>query len=109
MKGLSGIFGELGLSFRMIGLPSFPAMVFEGVPAEQNAAAATLYLQETAKRGVIGGPGFMFCMQHSQADLDLALERIGEALEVVGKAVDEGDPVKYLECPVKQSGFRRLV
>ncbi len=51
----------------------------------------------------------MFCMQHSQADLDQALERIGEALVVVGKALDEGDPVKYLECPVKQSGFRRLV
>jgi len=109
MSGLRGIFRDLGLPFRVIGLPSFPAMVFEGVPAEQNAAASTLYLQETAKSGVIGGPGFMFCIPHSRADLDQALERIGEALEVVGKAVEEGNPVKYLECPVKQSGFRRLV
>lgn len=109
MKGLSGIFQDLGLPFQVIGLPSFPAMVFEGVPGEQNAAATTLYLQETAKRGLIGGPGFMFCIQHSQADLNQALERIGEALTVVGKALEEGDPVKYLECPVKQSGFRRLV
>ena len=109
MKGLSGIFQDLGLPFQVIGLPSFPAMVFEGVPGEQNAAATTLYLQETAKRGLIGGPGFMFCIQHSQADLNQALERIGDALTVVGKALEEGDPVKYLECPVKQSGFRRLV
>ena len=109
IKGLGSMIEDLGLSFKVIGLPSFPAMVFEGVPEEQSAALATLYLQETARRGVIGGPGFVFCIQHSQADLNQGLERIGDALTVVGKALKEGDPGKYLECPVKQSGFRRLV
>ncbi len=109
IEGLRRTLEELGLSFKVIGLPSFPAMVFEGVPQEQSAAVATLYLQETARRGVIGGPGFMFCIQHSQSDLNQGLEKIGAALSVVGKALKEGAPLKYLECPVRQSGFRRLV
>jgi hypothetical protein len=37
------------------------------------------------------------------------VEIIGEALNIIRKALDEGDIQKYLECPVRQSGFRRLV
>ena len=109
VQGLRKTIESVGLSFKVVGLPSFPAMRFEGFPGELSAEMNTLYLQETAKRGVLGGPGFFFCEQHSEADLDQALAKIGEALDVLRKAMDDGDPVKYLECPVKQLGFRRLV
>jgi hypothetical protein len=41
--------------------------------------------------------------------LTAAVEIIGAALTTIRKALDEGDVPKYLECPVRQSGFRRLV
>jgi hypothetical protein len=66
-------------------------------------------MQETAKRGLFGGPGHFFCLQHTEGDLAAAVEIIGAALTTIRKALDEGDIPKYLECPVRQSGFRRLV
>ena len=66
-------------------------------------------MHETAKRGFFGGPGHFFCLQHTQGNLAAAVEIIGAALTVIRKALDEGDISKYLECPVRQSGFRRLV
>lgn len=100
---------ECGVPARIVGLPAFPALSFQEPSLERLDAVVTLYLQETAKRGLFGGPGHFFCLQHSQADLDRALEMIGEALIVIRKALDDGDIGKFLECPIRQSGFRRLV
>jgi hypothetical protein len=66
-------------------------------------------MQETAKRGVLGGPSFFFCAQHTDADVQQALKAIGETMVVMRKALDSGDPESFLECPVRQVGFRRLV
>ena len=69
----------------------------------------TLYLQETAKRGLTGGPAHFFCYTHTERDLRCALDAIGEAFGVMRRALDDGDVKKYLQCPVRQSGFQRMV
>lgn len=100
---------ESGVPARMVGLATNPALVFDGLTPEHRDQVVTLYLQETARRGVLGGPGHFFCYTHTENDLRCALQAIGEALTLIGRALTEGDVLRYLECPVRQSGFRRLV
>lgn len=109
VEGCRKLIEQYGLPLKMIGLPSYPALAFEKIEPSQVDPLVTLYMQETAKRGLFGGPGHFFCLQHTEADLQRGLNAIGEALAVIRKALDEGDISKFLECPVRQSGFRRLV
>ena len=109
VTGCRRVIEECGIPAMMIGLPSFPSLTFRDLAPELLDPVVTLYMQETAKRGVFGGPGHFFCLQHTQNDLAAAVEIIGAALTTIRKALDEGDIPKYLECPVRQSGFRRLV
>jgi glutamate-1-semialdehyde 2,1-aminomutase len=100
---------ETGVPMKLVGLPPAPLLVAEGMDTSRRDEVITLYIQETAKRGLIGGPGYFFCYTHTQQDLRCALNAIGEAFLVIRRALDEGDVLKYLECPVRQSGFRRMV
>lgn len=109
VAGCRKLIEQCGVPATMIGLPSFPSLKLEDLAPELIDPLVTLYMQETAKRGLFGGPGHFFCVQHTEADLKAALEIIGEVLTVLRKALDEGDIAKFLECPVRQSGFRRLV
>jgi glutamate-1-semialdehyde 2,1-aminomutase len=109
VAGCRRVIQECGIPATMIGLPSFPSLTFRDLAPELLDPVVTLYMQETAKRGMFGGPGHFFCLQHTQSDLTAAVEIIGAALTTIRKALDEGDVSKYLECPVRQSGFRRLV
>ena len=107
-SGLLPIIRECGLPAEISGLPPFPTLVFRAA-AEQMAPLVTLYMQETARRGLFGGPGFYFCYQHSEEDLKSSLAILGETFTIMAKALNEGAIDKYLECPVRQSSFRRLV
>ena len=109
IAGCRRVIAESGVPATMIGLPFFPSLTFRDLAPELLDPLVTLYMQETAKRGLFGGPGHFFCLQHTQGDLAAAVDIIGAALTVIRKALDAGDIPKYLECPVRQSGFRRLV
>ena len=109
VAGCLRVIAECGVPATMIGLPFFPSLTFRNLAPELLDPLVTLYMQETSKRGLFGGPGHFFCLQHTQSDLTTAVEIIGAALTTIRKALDEGDIPKYLECPVRQSGFRRLV
>ena len=54
----------------------------------------TLFLQETIKRGLLM-PSLVVSYSHTDRDIDHTIERIGEALHVYRKALDEGAD-KYL-------------
>ncbi len=109
IAGCQRLIEGTGVSAKVIGLPPCPTLVFEGLQPDRRDEVVTLYLQEAAKHGLIGGPAHFFCYTHDQCDLDGALEAIGHAFTSIRRALDEGDVLKYLECPVRQSGFRRLV
>jgi glutamate-1-semialdehyde 2,1-aminomutase len=109
VAGVRRILHERGLPFEVIGPPAFPTLSFQGVDAALVPAITTLYMQECAIRGLFGGPAHLFCSQHNEADLVRSLSIVGEAMAVVRTALDDGAPEKFLQCPVRQSGFRRLV
>jgi glutamate-1-semialdehyde 2,1-aminomutase len=109
VAGCRKLIEQTGVPMRVVGLPPSPSLVFDGLTPEQRDQAVTLYMQETAKRGIVGGPGHFFCYTHTESDLRCGLEGIGEALTIIARALQDGDILRYLECPVRQSGFRRMV
>lgn len=109
MEGCQKLVQQCGVPMKVVGLPCLVSLTFDQVQPEQQDALVTLYMQETAKRGQFGGPGHFFCLQHTREDLRRGLEIFGEALTVIRKALDDGDVQKFLQCPVRQSGFLRSV
>lgn len=109
MRQCGQLIEQTGVPMKLAGLPCSPLLALEGVAPEHRDALITLYMQETAKRGLVGGPSHFFCYTHTEADLRCALRAIGGAFLLIRRALDEGDIVKHLECPVRQSGFRRMV
>jgi glutamate-1-semialdehyde 2,1-aminomutase len=109
VDGARRVIEQTGVPAKVVGLPSFPSIVFEGLTPDRRDQVVTLYLQEVARRGQEGGPWHYFCLRHTEQDLKRGLEIMGETMSVIRKALDDGDVLKYLECPVRQSGFRRLV
>jgi glutamate-1-semialdehyde 2,1-aminomutase len=109
LAGCRRLIAEHGLPMKLLGLPPAPTLALEGLEPEHRDQVVTLYLQETARRGLTGGPSHFFCYTHTEQDLRCALDSIGEAFALIRRALDEGDVLKYLQCPVRQSGFRRMV
>jgi glutamate-1-semialdehyde 2,1-aminomutase len=109
LRGSLKLIEQFGVPLKTIGFPSFPTLRFDSTDAQWTNQMVTLYQQETARRGLFGGPFHFFCLRHSREDLTQTLEVLGEVFAVLSKAVKDGDPLKYLECPVRQSGFKRLV
>ena len=108
-RGLQKLIQEFALPIKLAGFPSYLSLVFDELNPKQRDQLVTLYKQETAKRGLYGGPGHCFCLEHSEADLQQGLEIVGHVFEVIRKAMDDGDLIKFLQCPVRQSAFRRMV
>lgn len=109
VSGIRQLIENCGLPIKVVGLPCFPSLVFDEVDSLRRDQLVTLYMQETAKRGIYGGPGLFFCYRHTETDLQQSLSSLGTAMTVLCKALDGGDILKFLECPVRQSSFRRLV
>ena len=109
VEGIRRAIEYCGVPIRVVGLPSFPSLVFDDMDTIQRDQLVTLYMQETAKRGLYGGPGLHFCFRHTETDLEQGLEILRAVMTVFRKALDDGDIIKFLECPVRQSSFRRLV
>src|SRR5579862_1444163 len=79
MAGVGRLIAENGLPMKLLGLPPAPSFALEGMEPARRDEVVTLYLQETAKRGLTGGPGHFFCYTHTEQDLRCALAAIGEA------------------------------
>jgi len=109
VEGIRRAIEHCGVPIGVVGLPSFPSLVIDDMDPIRRDQLVTLYMQETAKRGLYGGPGHFVCFRHTETDLEQGLEILRSVMTVLRKALDDGDITKFLECPVRQSSFRRLV
>ena len=91
-----------------IGFPVHPKIVFRHAKDKTNYEAMNLFLQETARRGVIFHfAGFNISFSHSDADVDESLEACEAALRVVGEALADGRVVERLEGRPYREVFKR--
>jgi glutamate-1-semialdehyde aminotransferase len=91
-----------------IGFPVHPKIVFRHAKDETNRALMSLFLQETARRGVIFHfAGFNISFSHSDADVDESLAACEAALRIVGEALGDGRVLERLEGRPYGEVFKR--
>ena len=90
---LEGYFGVLGKPCNLV----YYTRDHDGMPSQPFR---TLFLQETMKRGLLM-PSLVVSYSHSNEDIDRTVEKIGEALVVYKKALDEGVEKHLVGRPVQ--------
>ena len=85
---------HLGGHFGVLGRPCNLIYYTRDQEKKPSQIFRTLFLQETIKRGLIM-PSLVVSYSHTDEDIDRTIEKIGEALYIYRKALDEGAE-KYL-------------
>ena len=106
-EGVLRVARDHGLPLTIAGLP--PVFTLK-LGLEPSAKYATLMIQEMAKRGVHMLTGVYMMHAHQDDDVDRVLFAFDEAAGVLRRAMESGEPDRFLETPEASSVFgRRLV
>ncbi len=65
----------------------------------ENAVLKSVFQQEMAKREILFNGSFFVSYAHTDADIDLTISAVEESLEVIGEAIESGEPERFLEGP----------
>jgi glutamate-1-semialdehyde aminotransferase len=97
-----------GVPAECVGYPVHPKIGFLAEREETRRLVMSLFLQETARRGVLFHfAGFNVSFSHREADVDQTLDACGQALGVVAQALGAGRIAERLEGKPYQEAFRR--
>jgi glutamate-1-semialdehyde 2,1-aminomutase len=107
--GLNDIAQKTGCPVRCVGIDVHPRLDFSLDDAAGKSQAATLYIQEMAKRGCHGYASFYLNAAQGEAELAETLAAARETFAIIRTALDEGNLAGRLECDPQQDAFRRLV
>jgi glutamate-1-semialdehyde aminotransferase len=107
-EGFDKVAAQRGVPARAIGYPVHPKIVFDGGSPETERLVMSLFLQETARRGVIFHfAGFNISFSHGEADVDQTLTACDDALGVIAEALTDGRIAQRLEGKPYAAAFRR--
>lgn len=107
-EGFRGAAARAGVPAECVGFPVHPKIVFRAGNEETERLLMSLFLQETARRGVIFHfAGFNISFSHSEADVDETLGACEEALNVVAAAMADARITERLEGKPYGEVFRR--
>jgi glutamate-1-semialdehyde 2,1-aminomutase len=107
-EGFDKVAARRGVPARAIGYPVHPKIVFDCGSPETERLVMSLFLQETARRGVIFHfAGFNISFSHGEADVDQTLTACDDALGVVAEALTDGRIAQRLEGKPYAEAFRR--
>ena len=99
---------QAGVPADCVGFPVHPKIVFRHAKDETNRMLMSLFLQETARRGVIFHfAGFNVSFSHQASDVDASLEACADALAVVAEALADGRVAERLRGQPYQEAFKR--
>jgi glutamate-1-semialdehyde 2,1-aminomutase len=106
--GVSAAIAAQGLDFyvEVVGRPSCLLFVTRGTDGEPSQAYRTLFLQELLRRGVLA-QSFVTSAAHTDADIELTVAAVGEALSVYRRAIDVGSVDGLLEGRPVAPAIRR--
>ena len=81
-------------------------MVFEY--GEQNAAVATLFIQEMLKRDYLAATHVYLSKAHNEETISKYLQAVDEVFEIIASAIKTNSIESKLETKIKDEGFKRL-
>jgi glutamate-1-semialdehyde 2,1-aminomutase len=89
--GVGRVVAALGLQgfFDVMGRPCNLVYATRDQQRQPSQGFRTLFLREMIRRGVLA-PSFVVNAAHGDADIDTTIDRVGEALVVYKRALDEG-------------------
>jgi len=97
-NSLENIIKDIGINAEVGGWPPMNSIDFKEEDQEIERKMRLLFLQETAKRGVLLRPSAMFiCYSHTVQDIDRTIVACNGALRIVNDAVKKGDLDARLE------------
>lgn len=110
MQGFKALGERHRVPFWCTGLAPMSCPNFYYEDPERNADVWTLFLQETAKRGVLMRRGGLLFVTYSHDDqaVEHTLAAVDESLGIVQKAVSEGTVKERLRTGTVQESFRRF-
>jgi glutamate-1-semialdehyde 2,1-aminomutase len=105
-SGLHRIVEELKLTghFELIGRPCNLVYATRDAEKKPSQHFRALFLQEIIRRGILA-PSFVVNYAHADADIDATIDRVGDALVIYRKALNDGVD-KYLVGGPTKPAFR---
>ncbi len=100
---------QKGCPVRCCGIATHPRLEFDVSDAGSRTVLETLYIQEMARRGCHGLTAFYLNAAQGERELEQTLGAAGETFALLSDAHASGEPQRWLECPVREVAFRRLV
>ena len=94
---------------RFPGKPCNPFVRFDIDDPVFAKGISTLWEQELLRRGICADGMFFVCYSHTMADVERTVAAASEALQVVQRAIDDGDASRYLQSAESEAGFKRMV
>ncbi len=91
-----------------IGYPVRQTLTFKDSGGNPDFDLAGLFQQEMLKRGIICNAGLGFCHMHTDNDAMYVVRAFSQTLELLHRAIDDGDLRKFLEGTPAQPVFRGL-
>jgi glutamate-1-semialdehyde 2,1-aminomutase/spore coat polysaccharide biosynthesis protein SpsF len=105
--GVNKLADELAVPFSFGGQAVRGHYVIDAGDEDRDLTVKSLFLQETIKRGILfGGPVFI-SYSHSDEDILRTIEVVGEAFEVIKKALASGNPDSFVEGEKPAVIFRK--
>lgn len=98
-----------GCPVRGAGVDYHPHLVFEVEDETQRQKAATLYIQEMAKRGCHGFPAFYLNAAQGEPEVQQTEAALRETFQIVAEGLETNRLEDCLECDLPHDAFRRLV
>ena len=106
--GFRALAARLGVPAECVGYPVHPKVIIRHDREPQQRLLTSLFLQETAARGVIVHfAGFNVSFSHREADVDQSLEACAAALGAVGEALADGRIAERLRGRPYAEAFKR--
>src|SRR5262249_6830997 len=75
--------------FEVLGRPSNLIYATRDQSRQPSQAFRTLFLQETIRRGLLT-PSLVVSFSHTDADIDLTIDAVGESLRIYRQALEDG-------------------
>lgn len=104
-KGWSQLAKKHRLIIEVSGIPPFGHFEFK---YKEPLVLKTLFTQLMLERGFLASNVYYGSFAHKEEHLKKYLKACDEAFAFIKKAIEQGNPKKYLKGPVSQTGFKRL-
>jgi len=87
------------------GLPALTGFSFE---SNNNLIYKTLITQEMLANGFLASNSMYTCIDHSSIIIETYMDQLDKIFTLIKQCEDGFDPMKLLQSPICQSGFKRL-